>query len=132
MLFASAPFEPETVEPIGPPAHSFGGYWVPEAAAIWILVQSGGSFVPDGAVIAAEEYTIDSVPAIRHEILGAGGVASELSVVWVIGVAGRLPSTAFDSPPYLAIATSSSDPAEFARYVDVLDRMVATLQVLEP
>jgi hypothetical protein len=132
MLFAPKPFQPDTVEPTGPPAHWFGGYWVPEAAAIWILVQSGGNFVPDGSVVSTAGYTIDGVPAMRYEIQEAGGVVTARGVVWVIGVAGRLPSAAIDSPEYIAIATSSSDPAEFARYVDVLDRMVATLQVLAP
>jgi hypothetical protein len=53
-------------------------------------------------------------------------------VVWIIGVPSRLPNDAADSPPYLAISTSSNNAAEFEAFVDVLDRMVATLVVLQP
>lgn len=133
MLFAPEPFQPDMVEPTGPPAHWFAGYWVPEAAAIWILVESGGNFVPDGSVISTEEYTVDGVPAIRYEILPEeGGVATERSVVWIVGVLGRLPSDAIDAPPYLAISTASNTTVEFETFVHVLDRMVATLVVLAP
>ncbi len=121
MLFAPEPFEPTS-----PPA-------IPEAVAIWIRVESGGNYVPDGSVISILEYTVDGVPAIRYEIhTEDGGVVTQRSVVWIVGVASRLPSDAIDSPPYLAISTSSSDIAEFEAFVDVLDRMVATLVVLEP
>jgi len=139
-------FGPEPFEPTDPPT-------IPEAAAIWIYVESGGNFVPDGSVISTEEYTVDGVPAIRYEIQPSDAPPSvpdpsvdsglnvalrsilgrnERVVLWIVGVYGRLPSAAIDSPPYLAITTSSGDPAEFVQYVAVLDRMVATLVVLEP
>ena len=139
-------FGPEPFEPTDPPA-------IPEAAAIWIDVESGGNFAPDGSVISTEEYTVDGVPTIRYEIqpsdalpsVGDPSVESGLNValrsilgrnerviLWIVGVYGGLPSAASDSPPYLAITTSSGDPTEFAQHVAVLDRMVATLVVLEP
>ena len=58
-----------------------------------------------------------------------GGFASPSpSVLWIIAVAGDLPAEGNDQP-YLAIGTGSADPDELAARVDILDRMVATLNI---
>jgi hypothetical protein len=117
-------FGPEPFEPTDPPT-------IPDAAAIWITDESRG--IPGGSVISIEEYTVDGLPAVRYEIHNEeGGIVTERKVVWIIGVPSRLPFDAVYSPPYLAISTSSNNAAEFEAFVNVLDRMVATLVVLQP
>jgi len=116
-------FGPEPFEPTDPPT-------IPDAAAIWITEESSGIPFQGGSV---EEYTVDGNPAVRYEIQAEeGGIFTEGRVVWIIGVASRLPFDAVYSPPILAISTSSNNAAEFEAFVNVLDRMVATLVVLQP
>lgn len=104
---------------------------VPEQVAVTVNVPPGGDFDPDGASFTTEEYTVDGVAAVRYEIEPTdGGFVSEPTVVWIIAIRGSLPAEGNDQP-YLAISTSSGDPDEFAEWVDVLDRMVATLDVGE-
>jgi hypothetical protein len=104
---------------------------VPEQVAVTVNVPPGGDFDPDGAASTTEEYTVDGVAAVRYEIEPAdGGAVSEPTVVWIIAIRGSLPAEGNDQP-YLAISTSSDDPDEFAEWVDVLDRMIATLDIGE-
>ena len=116
-------FGPEPFEAADPPT-------IPEAAAIWITGETRGIPFPDGSL---EEYTVDGFPAVRWEIhTEEAGIVTGGSVVWIIGVASALPNDAVDSPPYLALSTSSDNPGDFGAFVDVLDRMVATLVVQWP
>jgi hypothetical protein len=48
----------------------------------------------------------------------------------VIGIGGSLPGVGNDRP-YLAITVRSDDPDELVVFTDVLDRMVATLDVVD-
>lgn len=99
--------------------------------AIVTEVPPGGDYAPGGASVTTTEHTVDSVAAIRYEIEPEdGGFVTEPTVVWIIAIAGDLPAEGNDQP-YLAISTSSSDPDELAAWTDVLDRMVATLDIGE-
>lgn len=118
-LFASEPFEAPDNQAI------------PETVAIVTDVPPGGDYAPGGALVTTTEHTVDSVAAIRYEIEpGDGGFVTEPTVVWIIAIAGNLPAEGNDQP-YLAVSTSSSDPDELAEWTDVLDRMVATLDIGE-
>ena len=104
---------------------------VPAEVAIAANVPPGGDFGGVGPSTTSQEFTIDGVAAIRYDIPpGEGGFTTEHTIVWVIAIAGNLPSEANDRP-YLAISTASSDPEELALDADVLDRMVATLDIGE-
>jgi hypothetical protein len=99
--------------------------------AITIDIPPGGDWSTDNEIILTEQYTVDAVPALRHEIAGAdGGFSPDPSVLWIIGIAGNLPAVGNDQP-YLAIAAYSSDPNDLAEWIEVLDRMVATLDIGE-
>jgi hypothetical protein len=87
-----------------------------------------------GSVEAEEEFTVSGAPAVRYEIAGSDGefLVGD-GVIWVIGVQGELPD--FDEtaiPNYLAIYSSSADAGALAEHIQVLDGMVATLEILEP
>lgn len=91
----------------------------------------GGDFTTDGTAVTTMEYTVDGVAAVRYEIEpGEGGFVTQPMVVWVIAIGGNLPSVGNDQP-YLIFQTYSDDPEELAEWTDVLDRMVATLDIGE-
>lgn len=118
-LFASEPIE----------FASDGTY--PQSVEIVGNVPPGGDFSTGGEIIRADEYTVDGVAAVRYEIAASeGGFTPDPSVLWIIALAGNLPAEGNDQP-YLALSTFSSDPDELAAWADVLDRMVATLDVGE-
>jgi len=117
-LFASEPFEAPDDQAI------------PESVAIVIDIPAGGDYGPGGPATTTE-YTVDGVAAVRYEIESAGGgFVTEPTVVWIIAIAGSLPSEGNDQP-YLAISTHSDDPDVLAEWTDVLDRMVATLDIAD-
>ena len=98
-------------------------------AAIAAELPPGGDFSTDGEITRTDEYTVDGVAAVRYEIAATGGgFSQEPMVIWIVAVAGNLPAVGNDQP-YLVISTSSSDPEELATWVDVLDLMVATLDI---
>ena len=111
----------------------------PEEVAIVISVLDGrvtpgSQEFEGGSVVREQEYTVAGAPAIRYEIAGSDG---ELlvgdGVIWVVGVQGQLPD--FDEITvrnYLVIHTSSRDSGALEQHVDVLDRMVATLEIPAP
>ncbi len=102
---------------------------VPEQVAVTVNVPPGGDFDPGGASFTTEEYTVDGVAAVRYDIEPTdGGFVSEPAVVWIIAIRGSLPAEGNDQP-YLAISTNSDNPDVFDAWVDVLDRMIATLDV---
>ena len=89
----------------------------------------GGAFTTDGSTVTTEEYTVDGVPAVRYDVQpGDGGFVTEPMVVWVIAISGTLPAEGNDQP-YLIFQTYSGDPDQLAEWTDVLDRMVATLDI---
>jgi hypothetical protein len=91
----------------------------------------GGDFTTDGSSVTTTEYTVDGVAAVRYDIEpGDGGFVTAPMVVWVIAIAGNLPAEGNDQP-YLIFQTYSDDPDTFAEWTDVLDRMVATLDIGE-
>ena len=99
--------------------------------AIATEAQPGGDFTTDGSEVSTTEYTVDGIPAIRYEVEPAdGGFVTSPMVVWVVGISGTLPAEGNDQP-YLIFQTYSDDPAEFAAWTEVLDRMVATLDIGE-
>ena len=105
------------------------------AIVIHILNQEvtpGQTEYAGGAVISEEQYIVDGAPAIRYELEGSGGrVLRERSIVWVIGVQGELPTgEGIVSPNYMTITTSSDEAGRLAQQAEVLDRMVATLEIL--
>jgi hypothetical protein len=87
-----------------------------------------------GSVTGEQEFTVGGAPAVRYEISGSDGeFLTGDGVIWVVGVEGELPD--FDELAirnYLVIYTSSPDSDALAQDVEVLDRMVATLQILTP
>ena len=115
-LFASEPFEAPDDQAI------------PESVAIVTDIPAGGEFDAGGASVTTE-YTVDGVAAVRYEV-EPGGFVTEPTVVWIIAIAGNLPAEGNDQP-YLAISTSSGDSDELAEWTEVLDRMVATLEIGE-
>lgn len=86
-----------------------------------------------GTIVSEERYTVDGLPAIRYEIAGSDGeFLTGDGVVWVIGVEGELPD--FDRlaiPNYMAISTSATSAGRLVQQVEVLDRMVATLEITD-
>lgn len=114
-LFAPEPFEASDDQAI------------PETVAIVTDIAPGGDYAPDGASFTTMEYTTDGVPAVRYEI-EPGGFVTDPTVAWIIGIAGALPAETNDKP-YLIFSTRSADAAELALWTDVLDRMVATLDI---
>jgi hypothetical protein len=91
----------------------------------------GGDFTTDGSSVTTTEYTVDGVAAVRYDIEPRdGGFVTAPMVVWVIAIAGNLPAEGNDQP-YLIFQTYSDDPDAFAEWTDVLDRMVATLDIGE-
>jgi hypothetical protein len=116
-LFAPEPFE-------APDDQS-----IPATVAIAANLPPGGDFGGVGPSATSEELTVDGVAAIRYDIPAEeGGFTTEHTIVWIIAIAGNLPAEGNDRP-YLAFSTASSDPGELAAHADILDRMVATLDV---
>jgi hypothetical protein len=105
------------------------GGMAPESVVVEANLPAGGDFGPGGTVTSREEFTVDGVAALRYEIdAEPGGFVSEPMVVWVVAIDGGLPSEGNDRP-YLVLSVASADEAELAERADVLDRMVATLDV---
>ena len=110
----------------------------PEEVAIVITlldgrVTPGSDEFEGGEVTHQEQYTVAGTPAVRYEISGSDGeyLVGD-GVIWVIGVQGELPSFEETATPnYMAIYTSSTDTSQLADDVEVLDAMVATLELLD-
>jgi hypothetical protein len=102
---------------------------VPDSVAIIVDIPPGGPMSTDDEITSTENYTVDGVAAVRYEFQ-PGGFIVEATALWIVGIAGSLPSVGNDQP-YLAIQTYSDDPDELAQWVDILDRMVATLDIGE-
>ena len=128
MWFGPEPWEPDLEAPAPP-----------DEVAIVISVLDG-RVTPNspefqgGSVTGEQEYTVAGAPAVRYEISGSDGdfLVGD-GVIWVIGVEGELPD--FDELAirnYLVIYTRSPDSGALAQHVEILDRMVATLQILTP
>jgi hypothetical protein len=128
LWFAPQPWEQDLEDPIPP-----------DEVAIAISLLDGrvtptsGEF--EGGTITAEEpFTVDGLPAIRYEIQGSEGeFLNGDGVVWIIGVEGELPVFVEGGPiqNYMSIFTSASGAGRLAQQVEVLDRMVATLQITD-
>lgn len=115
-------FGPEPIEDVS------GGVG-PGSVAVTIDLPPGGDFSTEGSSVTTEEYTVDGVAAVRYEIPDSeGGFTTGPSVVWIIAVEGNLPEVGNDRP-YMAIGTTSDDPEQFAEWVEVVDQMVATLDL---
>lgn len=103
----------------------------PESVAIVGDVPPGGDFSTGGEITRTDEYTVDGVAAVRYEVAASdGGFSPDPMVMWAIAVAGGLPAEGNDRP-YLILGAGSSDPDELAARVEVLDRMVATMDIHE-
>jgi len=103
----------------------------PQSVEIVGNVPPGADFSTGGEITRTDEYTVDGVPAVRYEVAASeGGFSPDPAVLWAIAVAGSLPAEGNDQP-YLILSTGSSDSAELARRADILDRMVATLDIGE-
>jgi hypothetical protein len=87
-----------------------------------------------GTITAEERFTVDGLPAVRYEIEGSEGeFLNGDGVVWIIGVEGELP--VFEEggaiQNYMSIFTSATEAGRLVQQVEVLDRMVATLQITD-
>jgi hypothetical protein len=101
----------------------------PQSVEIVGNVPPGSDFSTGGEITRTDEYTVDGVAAVRYEVAASeGGFSPDPAVLWVIAVAGNLPAEGNDQP-YLILSTGSSDPAAMATQADILDRMVATLDL---
>ncbi len=100
---------------------------VPDSVAIIIDIPPGGPMSTDDEVTSMENHTVDGVAAVRYEFQPDGFI-TEPTALWIVGIAGGLPAIG-NTQPYLAIQTYSDDPDELAEWVDILDRMVATLDI---
>ncbi len=117
-LFAPEPFE------VGSPGGTY-----PDTVPIVGNVPPGGDIGIGGEVTRTDRYTVDGAAAVRYEVApAAGGFTQEPEILWVIALAGSLPGEANDQP-YLVLSTSSADADELAALTDVIDRMVATLDI---
>lgn len=102
---------------------------VPESVAIEANLPPGGDYGPGGSSVTTQEYTVDGVAAVRYDLRPeSGGFITEPTIAWVIAIAGSLPGED-NTQPYLVISTSSADPDQFAEWTDIIDRMVATLDI---
>lgn len=86
-----------------------------------------------GTVTAEDRYTVDGLPAIRYVVEGSDGeFLRGDGVAWVIGTEGQLPS--FDggvTPNWMTIYTTATEAGRLVQQIDVLDRMVATLEITD-
>ena len=115
-------FGPEPIEPTDDGT-------TPASAAIVANLPPGGDYEPDGSSVETMEYTVDGVAAVRYTIQ-PGGFVTAPTVVWIIAINGELPAEGNDQP-YLAVSTTTADADEFRANVEVLDRMIATLDILD-
>jgi hypothetical protein len=113
-------FHPEPFDPT-PPATVAIRIDMPPGGEMSIGM--GGTSLED-ADAEIREYTVADMPALRVAFNDAS------SLLWIVGIGGSLPGTGNDRP-YLAISVRSDNPDELARFIDVLDRMVATLEVVD-
>ena len=128
MWFGAEPWEPDLEAQVPP-----------DVVAIVIRVLDG-RVTPNshefegGSVTREQEFTVAGAPAVRYEISGADAeFLMGDGVIWVVGVEGELPDfNELSIPYYLVIYTSSPDSGALAQKVEILDRMVATLQILTP
>jgi hypothetical protein len=106
---------------------------VPDEISIVLRTTEGGDFGLPGEVLSRGDYTVAGVPAVRYEFMGGGGgfmPAGSRSVVWIVAIGGELPSET-TTTPWLYASTSSESPGNYEENVDVLDRMIATLELVE-
>jgi hypothetical protein len=114
----------------GPEPFEFSDQGVPESVAITVDIPPGGDF-STGGTATSTEYTVEGVPAVRYEITPVdGGFVTAPTVLWIVGIGGNLPAVGNDQP-YLAFQTYSDDPEQLRTWTEVLDRMVATLDIGE-
>ena len=107
----------------------------PDEVAIVISLLDGrvtptSSEFEGGTIVSEERYTVDGLPAVRYEVAGSDGefLAGD-GVVWIIGVEGELPDfERLAIQNYMAIFTSATSAGRLVQQVEVLDRMVATLE----
>ncbi len=119
-LFAPEPFE------VGSPGGTY-----PDTVAIVGNLPPGGDIGIGGEIVRTDRYTVDGVAALRYEVAPAeGGFTQEAEILWVIAVAGGLPGEGNDQP-YLVLSTSSADPEQLDEWTEVIDRMVATLDIAD-
>lgn len=126
--FGPQPWEQDLEDPIPP-----------EEVAIVISLLDGrvtptSSEFEGGTITGEVRYTVDGLPAIRYEIDGSDGeFLTGDGVVWIIGVEGELPVFAEGAaiPNYMAIFTSATGAGALVQQVEVLDRMVATLDITD-
>ncbi len=105
------------------------GATIPEEIAI-VLKVSDGEYGFFDEVISMEEFTVGGVPALRYEFEGEGTFAGR-SVFWIVGIGGELPSEA-NTAPWLMARTSWQLSGDIDENINVLDRMIATLELIEP
>jgi hypothetical protein len=111
----------------------------PEEVAIVISVLDGrvtptSQEFEGGTITGEERFTVDGLPAVRYEIEGSEGeFLNGDGVVWIIGVEGELPVFVEGGgvPNYMSIFTSATEAGRLVQQVEVLDRMVATLQITD-
>lgn len=107
---------------------------VPDEIAIVLSTTTGGDFGLPGEILSRQEHTVAGQPALRFEFTGGGGgfmpVGSRI-VVWIVGIGGELPSEN-TTTPWLLATTGSDMGGDYETNVDVLDRMIATIQLIEP
>ncbi|HYI67651.1 MAG TPA: hypothetical protein VEW95_12080 [Candidatus Limnocylindrales bacterium] len=113
-------FDPQPFDP-APPVDVAIRVDMPPGGDISLGMGAGSLEDADASIT---EHTVDGMPALRVAFNNAP------SVLWVVGIGGSLPRTGNDRP-YLAISVHSADSDELAAFVDVLDRMVATLEVVD-
>jgi hypothetical protein len=110
------------------------GQTVPDEISVVLRTSDGGDFGLSGEVLSRGDYTVAGQPAVRFEFLGVGGGFMPIgsrSVVWIVGIGGELPSET-TTTPWLLASTSTEVPGNYEENVDVLDRMIATLEINEP
>ena len=87
-----------------------------------------------GTVTGEERYTVDGLPAVRYEVAGADGeFLNGDGVIWIVGAEGELPvfTEGAGIQNYMVLFTSAPDAGRRVQQVEVLDRMVATLQITD-
>jgi len=110
------------------------GQTVPDEIVVVLSTTAGGDVGMPGEILSRQEHIVAGQPALRFEFTGGGGGFMPIgsrSVVWIVGIGGELPSET-TTTPWLMASTSTGAPGNYEENADVLDRMIATLELIEP
>jgi hypothetical protein len=106
---------------------------LPEGVAIDAeLIPEGGGVGFLDEIVSRDTYTVAGLEALRYVLEPApGGQIQDSTVMWVIRVSGDPDANTARFVIFRTDAGRGADEASFQANVDVLDRMIATFELLE-